>query len=184
MAVGSSSWGGARRGAGRPARGPIASEPHQTRPELGPLRPIHIRARLTRGLASVATRRAYQALRRAVALSLARSDFKIVQLAWRSRGRCVELVVEATDKHALARGMQGFQVSAARALNRLARRAGTVFPDRYRMAIVATRGALRRLVGTLRGMLAVTRPEARLTQQLWALVMPRRWMRTRADEAS
>ena len=61
----------------------------------------------------------------------------------------LELIVEADDKLALARGMQGFQVSAAKSLNRAARRRGTVFPDRYRMRILATRTDVRDAIGRL-----------------------------------
>ena len=140
-------WGGARRGAGRPARGAIASEPHKTRPELAPRHPVHVIARIDRRLGTLRARRTYAALRRAVHLSLARSDFRIVRLALRPSR--VELVVEADGKVALARGMQGFQVAAARALNAARRRHGTVFPDRYRPLILRTRRAVRATLGAL-----------------------------------
>jgi hypothetical protein len=39
----------------------------------------------------------------------------------------------------LARGMQGFRVSAARHLNRAAKRSGNVFPDRYHATIIGSR---------------------------------------------
>ncbi len=58
----------------------------------------------------------------------------------------IEMLVEADDKVALARGMQGFQVAAARRLNTALRRRGTVFPDRYRSRILATRDAVRAAV--------------------------------------
>lgn len=142
------SRGGARPGAGRPARGPVPSEPHKTRPALSARHPVHVIARVAAASRRRVPRRtAYQLLRRALALSLARANFRIVHLALvRSR---LELVVEADDKQALARGMQGFQVSAARALNRAAHRRGTVFPDRYRMRALATRLAVRDLLGRL-----------------------------------
>ena len=44
--------------------------------------------------------------------------------------------------------MQGFQVAAARRLNRAHRRHGTVFPDRYRMRVLATRAAVRATLAT------------------------------------
>ncbi len=140
-------WGGARRGAGRPARGPIASEPHRTRAELAPRHPVHVIARVDRRLGSLRARPTYAALRRAVQLSLARADFRIVRLALRTSR--VELVVEADSKSALARGMQGFQVAAARALNTACGRRGAVFPDRYRPAILRTRRAVRAVLGAL-----------------------------------
>jgi hypothetical protein len=89
-------------------------------------------------------RDAYATIQRAVKLSLARSNFRIVRLAIHAQR--LELLVEADDKHALARGMQGFQVSAARAVNRAVRRSGTVFPDRYRMTILRSRDAARAAV--------------------------------------
>jgi len=128
-----SRWGGTRVGAGRPARGPRASEPHKRRPSITPNRPIHVIAHLAAAIARIDRARARTALDRAIDLSLDRGDFRIVDLAF-ARSR-LELVVEAEDRHALARGMQGFQVSAARALNRLARRRGSVFLDRYRATI-------------------------------------------------
>lgn len=141
------SWGGAREGAGRPARGPIASEPHKTRPALAARHPVHVRARIVPAAGSLRRRSAYAALRRAVSLSLARTDFRIVRLAL-SASR-IDLLVEADDRLALARGMQGFCVAAARALNRAARRRGTVFPDRYRPAILRTRAAVRAAIASL-----------------------------------
>ncbi len=108
---------------------------------------MHVTARIVRGLGSLRRRRAYAALGRAVLTSLARADFRIVRLAIRSSR--VELVVEADDKVALARGMQGFQVAAARALNTACRRSGTVFPDRYRPTILRTRRAVRAMLSAL-----------------------------------
>jgi len=135
------SWGGARAGAGRPAKHAIASEPHQRRAALSPRHPVHVIARVVPGLRALASRRGWRAVHRAVATSLARADFRIVHVA--IAGSRLELVVEADDRIALARGMQGFQVSAARALNRSLGRAGTVFADRYRPCPLATRAAVR-----------------------------------------
>lgn len=181
------SWGGARAGAGRPANGPVPSEPHKTRPRLSPRHPVHVSARVVRFASARAT--AYKALRRALTLSLARADFRIIHVAFHRRR--VELVVEADDKTALARGMQGFQVSAAKWLNRSVGRRGTVFPDRYRMRVLTTRVDVRDVVGRL----PLARTDA--WPQTWLLRVeapphasgarrerPRRWLRSRADEDS
>ena len=177
------SWGGARANAGRPAKGAHVSEPHTTRPTLAPRHPVHVRARLVRGLHRVARRRAYAALRRALNLSLARDDFRIVHIAVLATR--LELVIEATDQYALARGMQGFQVSAARWLNRLARRRGGVFPDRYKMAILPTRSAVRAVAGNLPLGYQIATPETWLVRiELVPHVRARRWLRSRADEDS
>jgi hypothetical protein len=164
----------------------VPSEPHKTRPLLSARHPVHVTARLApsaRPHRGVSRRDAYRALGRALRLALARPDFRIVHIAVLSTR--LELIVEADDKLALARGMQGFQVSAARALNRAASRRGTVFPDRYRMRILATRLAVRDAIGRL----PLARTEA--WPETWLLrvesgprPLPRRWMRSRADEDS
>jgi len=177
-------WGGARAGAGRPARGPTPSEPHKTRPHLAARHPVHVTSRLVRRAHATPRRLAYRALQRALERSLARADFRIVHIAIQRRR--IELVVEADDKTALARGMQGFQVSAAKWLNTSQHRHGTVFPDRYRMRILPTRTAVRDVLGRL--------PQLARTDawpQTWLLRIDgplartaRRWIRSRADEDS
>jgi len=151
-------WGGARTGAGRPAKGPIPSEPHKRRPRLSARHPVRVTARLSRALHHLYSRDVYRALRRAVALSLARDNFRIRHLL--VRGSRVELIVEADHALALARGMQGFQVSAARALNRKVRRHGAAFPDRYRMRILATRSDVRAAIQTMPFAYVITSPES------------------------
>lgn len=141
----SASWGGARTGAGRPKRGAIASEAHRARPPLSPRHPVHVIARVVRAAGSLNDQQARRAIERALQRSLGRTDFRIVHLAIVA-GR-LELVVEASDRVALARGMQGFQVAAARHLNRAKSRSGTVFADRYRARALITRAAVRAVIG-------------------------------------
>ncbi len=175
-------WGGARAGAGRPAKGAISSERHQTRPTHAAHHPVHITSRITHAIGSVQRGRVYTALRRALTLSFARSDFRIVHLA--VRPTCIDLIVEAADKTALARGMQGFQVSAARWLNRAARRHGNVFVDRYRMLTLRTRIDVRDAVGRLPLLRQTTWPQTWLLRVEAAPSAARHWFRTRADEDS
>lgn len=177
-----SRWGGARAGAGRPARGPIASEPHKTRPALSPRHPVHVRSRVTQTIQRLPTRLVYRALRRAIDRSLARDTFRIVHMKLMSSR--LELVVEADDKTALARGMQGFQVSAARSLNRVARRRGNVFPDRYRMEMLITRSAVRAIAHSLTRAIAIAWPQTWLARVELGGMSKRRWIHSRADEDS
>ena len=156
----SNRWGGARANAGRPAFGPIASEPHKQRPALSPHHPVLVVARLadsvrdggrardggTRERAG-GRRELLIAIRRALRRSLARGDFRIIALVVRKRR--LELVVEADSALALARGMQGFQVAAARHWNRSCGRTGTVFPDRYRPRALRTRAEVRAALATV-----------------------------------
>ena len=70
-----------------------------------------------------------------------RENFRIVHLSLQRTH--IHLLVEADDRRALWRGMQSFQISAAKHLNRMIskgrpgpRRKGTVFPDRYHAEII------------------------------------------------
>jgi putative transposase len=145
-------WGGRRAGAGRPAKGPRPSERHQQRPALV-ARVVHVTARVDDPIARALRRlgAAPTPFARALALSRAREDFRIVHLGVRvgAQGSQLELIVEARDRLALARGMQGFQVSAARSLNRVARRTGRVFTDRYHARVLVSGPARARAVASL-----------------------------------
>jgi len=137
-------WGGARAGAGRPRANAIASEPHKERPALAARHPVHVVTRVLAAARPLGRRETTRAIQQALQVSLARTNFRIVRLSIRNAR--LELLVEADNKTALARGMQGFQVSAARRLNKALGRSGAVFPDRYRAAILRTRNAVRAAV--------------------------------------
>jgi REP element-mobilizing transposase RayT len=135
--------GGKRRGAGRPPKGPRAGSPHQKRPFLHARYPVHVSLRVVREVGNLRRRCVYQAIREATLTTARREDFRIVHLS--IQGTHVHLLVEASDKQALAAGMQGFQISAAKHLNAAIskgkagpRRRGTVFPDRYHAEIITS----------------------------------------------
>lgn len=130
-----SRWGGTRLGAGRPPAQPRASEPHKRRPRVESGEPVIVVARVVRAVGDLRRARALGAIKRAIDGAHARADFRIVQhgVTGRADDHALELVIEAEDRIALARGMQGFQVAAARALNALASRRGAVFADRYKI---------------------------------------------------
>jgi len=60
-------------------------------------------------------RLAYQAIREATLTTARRENFRIVQLSIQRTH--LHLLVEADDEAALAAGLQGFQISAAKHLN-------------------------------------------------------------------
>jgi hypothetical protein len=85
----------------------------------------------------------YEAVREATLTTARREDFRIVHLSIQRTH--VHLIVEANDRVALAKGMQGFQISAAKHLNAAIskgkpgpRRRGAVFPDRYHATIITS----------------------------------------------
>src|SRR5215468_8419710 len=135
--------GGKRHGAGRPPKGARAGSPHKERPYLHARYPVHVTLRVVGAVGNLRRRCVYHAIREATLTTALREDFRIVHLSIQRTH--IHLLVEANDKAALARGMQGFQISAARHLNAAIskgkpgpRRRGTVFPDRYHAEIIAS----------------------------------------------
>ena len=135
--------GGKRRGAGRPPKHGRAGSPHAERPFLHARYPVHVTLRAIGAVGNLRRRCVYRAIREATLTTARREDFRICHLSIQYNH--VHLLVEAADKHALASGMQGFQISAAKHLNAAIsegrpgpRRRGTVFPDRYHAEIITS----------------------------------------------
>jgi REP element-mobilizing transposase RayT len=127
--------GGKRKGAGRKPKGSRRGTPHRTRPEVKLRHPLHVVLRVVPAVESLRTRKLYQAIREATIVATLRERIRIVHISLQRNH--IHLLVEAESKGALARGLQGFQISAARNINtRLGescyrRRRGRVFADRY-----------------------------------------------------
>ena len=99
--------------------------------------PVHVVIRALPAVGSLRQRLAHTAIRLATIVAAKREDFRIVHISIQDNH--VHLIVEAEDRGALSRGMQGFQISAAKQLNRvLGRRKGSVFGDRFHSTILAT----------------------------------------------
>jgi REP element-mobilizing transposase RayT len=140
-------WGGKRQGAGRPAQGKRASERHEERPAIDDRHPLHVTVRIGTEVGSLRRARAYHAVRMALATVLSRTDFRIVHISLQRTH--LHLIVESSSKKALAKGMQGFQISAARHLNAAifeetgVKRRGVVFTDRYHPRALSSPKAVR-----------------------------------------
>ena len=83
----------------------------------------------------------YKAVREATITAAMREQFRIVHVSLQRNH--VHMLVEAEGKAALARGMQGFTISAARNINialgdGTRRRRGKVFVDRYHAEVITT----------------------------------------------
>ena len=125
---------------GRPKQ-PGAGVPHRRRPLLSSRHPVHVVLRVVSEVGSLRRRLAYRAVREATIVALQREDFRIVHLSLQRTH--IHLLVEASNRRALSRGMQSFQISAAKQLNRMIgkarqgpRRRGTVFSDRYYAEVI------------------------------------------------
>jgi REP element-mobilizing transposase RayT len=142
--------GGKRRGAGRKPRGARAGERHEARPEFKPYHPLHIVMRVAPEVGSLRRRAMYKALREATITAALRERFRIVHISLQRTH--VHLLVEAEHKTALAHGMQGFTISAARNINTALgngarRRRGKVFADRYHAEVITTPTRARHALG-------------------------------------
>jgi putative transposase len=128
--------GGKRRNAGRKPKGVRAGTPHKARPKLAARYPVHVVLRAASEVGNLRRRAAYGAIRKATLVVGRREDFRIVHLSIQRTH--IHLIVEAGDERALAAGMQGFQISAARRLNAALARRGVVFSDRYHAVIMTS----------------------------------------------
>ena len=107
--------GGKRKGAGRKPKGARAGSAHQARPRIKPSQALHVVMRVVPAVGNMRRRELYKALRDATITAALREHFRIIHLSIQRTH--IHMMVEAEDRGALARGMQGFQVSAARNIN-------------------------------------------------------------------
>ncbi|HEY0993232.1 MAG TPA: transposase [Kofleriaceae bacterium] len=134
--------GGKRKGSGRKPKGARAGSPHKRRPAIRPDQPLHVVLRVVAQVGNMRRRSLYKAMRDATITAGLRERFRIVHISLQRNH--VHMLVEASNKLALARGMQGFQISAARHINtalgvdRYRRRRGPVFADRYHLEVITS----------------------------------------------
>ena len=137
-------YGGKRKGAGRKPRHGRACESHHKRDEVGDGDVLHVVLRAVSRRREPARRGVIYKAVRAASVIAASSDarrgrFRINHLSIQRDH--IHMLVEAENAEALAKGMQGFQISAARRINTALRvggrrRRGSVFADRYHVVIV------------------------------------------------
>jgi putative transposase len=146
--------GGARAGAGRKRKDGRKrvrpGEPHKKRPTVNKRWAVHAVLKAAGDIRSLRKRHLYHALREAtIAVAMrelnidtAKGAFRIVHISIQKTH--IHLLIEADNKLALSRGLQVFQISAAKHINRecsvklTTRRRGAVFPDRYHAEIIKT----------------------------------------------
>lgn len=137
--------GGPRKGAGRPPKGDVAGVSHATRAKLASRFPAHVTLKIVRGLPRLRSKAEYATLRRAFVAGCDRFGFRLVHYAVLNDH--LHFLVEAQDRESLSRGLQGLAIRVAKALNKLWRRKGRVFADRYHDRILRSpkevRNALR-----------------------------------------
>jgi REP element-mobilizing transposase RayT len=132
--------GGKRKGAGRPPKGSRSSEKHKERALLSGRHPILVTVRVAKEVGNLRKRQVYRAIRYALYAAANRDNFRVVHFSLQRTH--LHLIVEASNKEALSRGMQGLLISAARHINSEIKmssgksRRGVVFPDRYHATVL------------------------------------------------
>jgi REP element-mobilizing transposase RayT len=128
--------GGARPGAGRPRIRHKHDPSHAKRPVHKARNPSHITLRALPSVGRLRKQKLYPARKRA-ALQLGESDeFRIIHIS--IQGNHIHLLVEASDKDALAAGVQRFEILAAKKINKTLDRTGKVFEFRYHRVDITT----------------------------------------------
>ena len=133
--------GGKRKGAGRKPKGRRAGSRHEKRPLIKPQFALHVVMRVVAAVGNMRRRSLYKAVREATITAALRERIRIVHISIQRTH--VHMLLEAEDQLALARGMQGFTISASRHVNtalaiRGRRRRGRVFADRYHLEVITS----------------------------------------------
>jgi putative transposase len=127
-------WGGKRKGAGRPRLAKRAGTPHQRRQRITGREPLHVTLRVERDAANLRTRSTFAAIKAAFEKGCDRFSFRVVQFSVQ-RGH-LHLIVEAKNWDSLSRGVKGLSVRLARKINAQMKRTGRVFDDRYHARVL------------------------------------------------
>lgn len=137
-------WGGRRKGAGRKPKGRVALVSHDARPELDGRTPVHVVMRVRDDVRSLRARATFLAILAAFAAARERSGLRLIHYS--VLGNQLHLIVEADDRDALSRRIQGLAIRLARAINRAQHRKGRVFVDHYFEHVVRTPAEVRHAI--------------------------------------
>jgi REP element-mobilizing transposase RayT len=102
---------------------------HRERESLASRFPVHVTMKVRAGLPSLRRGRAHATVLKAFAGVREREGFRLVHYSVHSNH--LHLICEARDRRGLSRGLQALAIRIAKSLNRLWRRAGRLFADRY-----------------------------------------------------
>jgi REP element-mobilizing transposase RayT len=133
-------WGGRRRGAGRPPTGSRPGLPHDPREEHEARCPVHVTLRCRSGVPSLRSRAIFPRLRNAIAAAN-RIAFRVVHFS--AQTDHLHLLIEAELQDAFVSGVSGLAIRCALAINRATGRRGSVWSDRYHAHALRTPSEVR-----------------------------------------
>src|SRR5688572_11017593 len=120
-----------RRKPGRP-RGRTTVE-RSARPAVAPGQTLRVTLKLREGGPDLTKARAQAALKEA--FELGRNQFGFRLRRWQVKDNVIQILCTAEDRRALSRGLQGLSIRIARNVNRVTRRTGKLFADRYAVSL-------------------------------------------------
>jgi putative transposase len=139
--------GGRRPGAGRPKK-KGAGVSHLQRAQFPARFPLHITLKIRKDVGTLRTDTRFRRIQRAFRYGHDRFGMKMSEFS--VQGNHVHLIVEAKDKRALSRGMQGLAIRLAKGINKVSNRKGQIFADRYHARILRTPAEVKNAVNYVR----------------------------------
>lgn len=107
-------------------------------------RALHVTMRVVAGMPELRQPEMYAAIRAASVAAVKQQAFRVVHVSIQDDH--VHAIVEADDTGALGRGMQSFQIAAARRINAALGRRGRVFADRYHLVVIRSPTQMRNVL--------------------------------------
>jgi len=96
--------------------------------------PLHVTLRMAPHVYNLRSRRSFRVIAAALRIGAERFDVRVVEFS--VQGNHIHLLVEAPNRQALARAIQGLSIRVAKGLNRMMGRKGRVFDDRYHARVL------------------------------------------------
>lgn len=132
-------WGGKRKGAGRPNRS--GERGHVARTKVTPTTPLHVTWRLKAGLGTLRQHQIRKEFERSV---IHAAEFGVRFLHFSIQGNHIHAVIETRDNPTLTLGLKSFGARFGKALRRRFGGAGPVFADRYHLHVLKTPTEMKR----------------------------------------
>jgi putative transposase len=131
------SWGGRRRGAGRKPKHGKPGVSHRRRERINAHQAAHVTLKVRPRIWKLRSSRVLPVVMSAISAGAERDDkFRITQFSIQDDH--VHLIVGAHDSSVLAVGMLALNVRIAHRINKLMRRTGRVFKERYHSRVLRT----------------------------------------------
>jgi REP element-mobilizing transposase RayT len=168
-------WGGKRKGAGRPPK--VAGRPgvpHRKREAFAVPLPVHVTLRMAPGVWNLRSRRSLRVIENSLRLGADRFGARVIRFS--IQGNHIHLLVEADQSAALLRAIKGLSVRIAKGLNRMMGRSGRVLSDRYHAHVLRTPTEVKRAI-------AYIRENARKHAREWGEPWPVGWVDPYSSES-